>query len=196
MGQDIINLKITVTDSLGKLHLDSINLRYANYMVSKGNLIYYIHKGDKVIIYPLAWPVYPLKSITWTNTYNLSRIDGYNFHASPDTSTFYYYYIIDSLGCSIRNNAPWQIYVIPKANINNEEKNSIILNNKTQYFKNEKVLLNNYYNKIELFDIEGRLLFKDKNVNEIDLGKVKLSGSHLVLYIDNLRPISIWVSQE
>lgn len=171
---EILTFKLTVTDSLLNVAIDSVTITFSNFFTLLADNFATINQGDSVqLIHSYGGGIPPL-SFEWTPNYNLSDANIENPWAKPDSTTYYICTVTDSVGCQASNGDIFEVYVNPVSvqEIINFNNNLFIYPNPTKNLLNI-VVPDAQVLKIDIYSIDGKLIER-KNINKntaIDVSK-------------------------
>jgi len=119
-GSNYLTFYLTITDNDGITCADSVNIWFSEFFffVSDGGS-YFIEEGDSTQIgYTLEGGVQPFHQ-TWSPSEGLSDVHAAAPWAKPDTTTFYFVTVVDSVGCEFSSPTSEKVYVSPVTGIGN-----------------------------------------------------------------------------
>jgi len=182
---ELVNFKLTVTDSVGNICHDSLKISISNYAMLLVDIGEFINQGDSVQFgwFRVGGGVGSL-SVDWTPNYNISDTSSFAPVLWPDTSLTYQMLIYDSVGCSMIDKLPVKVLTVGTEDIftGAEHFKTYPNPNKGIFFfeKTDKSPING---TIELLDLSGKIIFSKKMKNQIR-GKVDLpnlaSGNYFI----------------
>ena len=106
-AEGTIKFKLTVIDNIGTQANDSISIRFSSYIYLAMDCIYFINQGDTINLWGnMGGGIEPLTYI-WYPNYNISDTLVASPKAWPDTTTNYYVYATDSIGCISDTSTCW-----------------------------------------------------------------------------------------
>ena len=171
-------LKLTVTDDLDSISIDSMNLIFSFKIITTIEFYHYMYKGDSVLIngYGLLDSNLPIESYLWTPGYGLADSTSAITFAKPLKTTYYYLSITDTAGCSTGSYLYYNIYVSPISGI----KDDLLLFDVKIYPNpiNSKSVIsfNNIEGKeysLEIYDSKGEIIKKfTTNNNFFSIGDI------------------------
>jgi hypothetical protein len=175
-----LKFKLIVTDNQGAKAEDSISIRFSIFYYLALECIYSINQGDTVSLFSTVGKGIGPLSYSWSPNYNISDTITSSPYAWPDTSTYYYVYATDSIGCT---SEPQRCSVMIKpTGISQIKKNlikSIVFPNPIN--ENSTLLLDNDIVKkltLQIINSNGQTVLSDMfSSNEYMIGrKIKRDG--------------------
>ncbi len=152
-----VRFYLTVIDSIGNKAMDSINVKFSQFIYEAGSYLFNINKGDSINFGTIVvgGGIPPLKYY-WTPVNGVLDSSEITTWFKPDSSINYYQYIIDSAGCRSENNLALSINII-RTLIEN-------LNSKITGFHQEgsKLFFKNPQNElayISIYTLDGKNIF-------------------------------------
>ncbi len=148
---------LTITDSLGKVATDSINVKYSFYIIEGGLEQFNLIKGDSLLFgtEQIGGGILPLK-FYWTPITGVLDSSANPTWFKPMGSTNYYQYVIDSAGCKSS--------AIDVLSITVNTTAVTIINVPTIIFHQEgsKLVFSNFQNAnaiIKLYSVDGNCVY-------------------------------------
>ncbi|MFB6342534.1 hypothetical protein ACE1ET_12465 [Saccharicrinis sp. FJH62] len=119
---------LTAYDANGDSVTDTINVWFTNYAFVLGYEVFYIEPGDSILLpYSMhgngAGGIEPVTAYWVPDESIYDASEGYAWF-KPDTTTIYNIYRVDNTGCKSAENTVYQIYVSPKAQLNEIHHNT------------------------------------------------------------------------
>jgi len=185
-----IKFTLTVTDSIGEITSDTLNVRYSSYAYLTEECsnaeVLNINVGDSVQFEVKVCGVgrgFPPYRYLWTPTLGLSDSTISNPWCKPLISNIYYNYVIDTTGCKSLNFLGYNISVNPSSikSINDTLDENIMYPNPAKNKISIESLDENNSNTVEIFDISGQVVFNQtiQKDNSIDISNLA-SGIYIV----------------
>jgi hypothetical protein len=129
-NMDILKFNLLVTDDVGTKAKDSLRIRFSKFGYLTMDCIAFINQGDTINLFGnMGLGIEPL-SFFWSPNYNISDTLTASPKAWPNTTTYYYCYAIDSIGCISDTSSCW-ISVFPmgiNSTTNNLSNSSVFPN--------------------------------------------------------------------
>lgn len=157
---DTLTFKLTITDALLNVAVDSIQVIFSQYSDLLVDNFATINQGDSVQLTHTTSGGVPPVTFAWIPNYNLSDSTDEFPWAKPDTTTYYQCILTDAGGCHSSNGGIFEVYVIPlgiKENVDsqfilypNPSTNELNINYKSDNAKNLTFEIYSSSGKLEL----------------------------------------------
>ncbi len=159
---DLVTFVLTMTDFIGSVCYDTVNVTFSSPGGDTVNTNYYILSGDSVLLSaPILYP--QVVAYSWVPNYNISSTLDSQVTVNPNTTTQYILTIDDIDNCQVTTSYTVIVDNIPLSYENQSERNKIISLIYPNPIKTQSYILvpNNHQIKwLTIFDLQGREVYK------------------------------------